>query len=309
LKKKMKRVGIEGVGLSARLWRGGFATTVTAIACALTGCGAWQATKDTTVDAYDWVFTTRVKQMNIDVDARVAVNETSAGRALSTVLRLYQLKDAKAFSQLEYVQLQNHDLELLKADLLATKDVVMRPGSSASVSEPMDKDTEYVGVVAFFRAPSSDGVWKLLIPKKQWKDTDPVKVHMQSNLLAFDGETPAPVKRDAPQQSSLTQKAQSDKASRNGDATSSKAQSIATTPSDATLGNSVDSPLINSRPSLSQASQAATSITNSVSSNASNATTLSDAASKSIGTPADSLKSTKATAGAISNRAAGLLSH
>jgi type VI secretion system protein VasD len=177
---------------------------VTAVAIAtlgLSACGAWQATKDSTVDAAQWLFTTQVKTMNVDLDARAALNETTSGRPLSTVVRLYQLKDSKTFAQLEYVQLQNNDLELLKTDLVATKDVVIRPGASASISEPMDKDAGYVGVVAFFRAPGSDGVWKLLIPKRQWKDTDPVKIHVQGNRLAYEGAKPRPVTRDTPQQS------------------------------------------------------------------------------------------------------------
>ena len=170
----------------------------------LAGCGAWQATRDSTVDAAQWLFTTQVKTMNVDIDARAAVNETATGQPLSTVVRFYQLKDSKTFAQLEYVQLQNSDLALLKTDLVATKDVVMRPGTTASISEPMDKDAEYVGVVAFFRSPSSDGVWKLLIPKKQWKDTDPVKIQVQGNRLAYEGAKPKPVKHDSPQQSMST---------------------------------------------------------------------------------------------------------
>lgn len=170
----------------------------------LAGCGAWQATRDSTVDAAQWLFTTQVKTMNVDIDARAAVNETATGQPLSTVVRFYQLKDSKTFAQLEYVQLQNSDLALLKTDLVATKDVVMRPGTTASISEPMDKDAEYVGVVAFFRSPSSDGVWKLLIPKKQRKDTDPVKIQVQGNRLAYEGAKPKPVKHDSPQQSMST---------------------------------------------------------------------------------------------------------
>ncbi|AET92166.1 hypothetical protein BYI23_C000200 [Burkholderia sp. YI23] len=191
----MKQYQLRGMNKRAA------AVAAFAALCALSGCGAWQATKDGTVGAYDWLFTTQVKTMNIDVDARAALNETTAGRSLSTVVRFYQLKDTKTFAQLEYVQLQNNDLELLKADLLATKDVVLKPGAAASISEPMDKDAEYVGVVAFFRSPSSNGVWKLAIPKKQWKDTDPVKVEVRDNTLAYAGAQPKSVKRAAPQQS------------------------------------------------------------------------------------------------------------
>ena len=133
-------------------------------ALSLAGCGAWQATKDSTVSAAEWLFTTQVKTMNVELNGRAALNGNATGQSLSTVVRFYQLKDSKTFAQLEYAQLQNNDLELLKTDLVATKGVVLRPGAAASISEPMDKDAEYVGVVAFFRAPSSEGVWKLLIP-------------------------------------------------------------------------------------------------------------------------------------------------
>jgi type VI secretion system protein VasD len=167
----------------------------------LCGCGAWQATRDNAADAAQWLFTTQVKTMNVDLDARAALNETTTGQSLSTVVRFYQLKDPKTFAQLEYIHLQNHDLALLKADLVATQDVVMRPGSTASVSEPMHKEADYVGVVAFFRSPSSEGVWKLLIPKQQWKDTDPVKIHVRGNVLAYDGAKHGPVERGAAQQS------------------------------------------------------------------------------------------------------------
>ncbi|MBC8642537.1 type VI secretion system lipoprotein TssJ [Caballeronia sp. EK] len=177
------------------------ATAVAIATLTLAGCGAWQATKDSTVGAAQWLFTTQVKSMNVDLDARAALNETTSGRPLSTVVRFYQLKDSKTFAQLEYIQLQNNDLELLKTDLVATKDVVMRPGASASLREPMEKDAEYVGVVAFFRTPDSDGVWKLLIPKQQWKDTDPVKIQVQGNRLAYQGANPKPITRDTPQQS------------------------------------------------------------------------------------------------------------
>jgi type VI secretion system protein VasD len=250
----------------------------------LSGCGAWQATKDSTVDAAQWVFTTQVKTMNIDLDARAALNETTAGQALSTVVRLYQLKDANTFARLEYTQLQHSDLELLKADLVATKDVVMRPGSSASVSEPMDRDAQYVGVVAFFRSPSSDGVWKLLIPKKQWKDTDPVKVHVQGNLLAFDGAKDKAIKHDAPQQSTTTPKAPA-----GGDASTKTAAGTDSTPvnPDAALGNSAESP----------------------GATGASASAGMPKASPNASSAADTLKSAKSGANALAQGAAGLIPH
>lgn len=165
------------------------------------GCGAGQAVKGSAVDAAKRVFTMQVRTMNVDLVSRSSLNANGAGQSLSTVVRFYQLKTPQAFEQLDYTQLQTNDLDALKADLLATKDVVLRPDASASISEPMNSDTEYVGVVGFFREAGSDSTWKLVVPKKQWKKTDPVKIMVHDSTLQLVGAAPVPVKRGAPQQS------------------------------------------------------------------------------------------------------------
>ncbi|MGF6609950.1 type VI secretion system protein VasD [Paraburkholderia sp. WSM4175] len=166
----------------------------------LAGCGVAQAVGDGTVDAAKWAFTTQVKTMNVDLSGRASLNADVQGQSLSTVVRFYQLKDAKTFAQLNYSQLQSDDLNLLKADLLATKDVVLRPGASASLAEPMSPDAQIVGVVAFFREPVQDRTWKLAIQKKQWKKTDPVKIEVNGNELVLVGADSQPVKHEAPTQ-------------------------------------------------------------------------------------------------------------
>lgn len=167
----------------------------------LAGCGVAQSVKDGTVDAIKWAFTTQVKTLSLDLTSRAAINQNGAGQSLSTVVRIYQLKDAKQFEQLDYSQLQSNDLNALKADLLATKDVVLRPNAAASVSEPMNEDAEFVGVVAFFRGTDKDSTWKLAIPRKLWKKTDPVQVQVVGNQLELLGANPEPVMRTAPAQS------------------------------------------------------------------------------------------------------------
>lgn len=160
------------------------------LASTTAGCGVGQAVKDSTTDAAKWAFTTQVKTMSVDLVARSSLNANVTGQSLSTVVRFYQLKDRKAFEQLDYRQLQTNDLEALKPDLLATKDIVLRPGAAASVNEPMKDDAQFVGVVAFFREPDQESVWKLAIPKKQWKKTDPVTIEVRGNVLELAGSNP-----------------------------------------------------------------------------------------------------------------------
>lgn len=168
-----RQIGIRGMALAAMLL--------------LAGCGVGQAVKDGTVEAAKWAFTTQVKTMNLDLTSRSSLNANGAGQSLSTVVRVYQLKAPQTFEQLSYAQLQTNDLESLKADLLATRDVVLRPDASVSLSEPMHADTGYVGVVALFRSPDKDAVWKLVMPKKQWKKTDPVKIEVRGSMLQLAG--------------------------------------------------------------------------------------------------------------------------
>ncbi|WP_059412306.1 type VI secretion system lipoprotein TssJ [Cupriavidus basilensis] len=151
------------------------------------GCGVGQGIKDSTVEAAKWVFTTQVKTMNLDLTSRLSLNADGAGQSLSTVVRVYQLKTPQAFEQLSYAQLQANDLESLKPDLLATRDVILRPDASVSLSEPMHADAGYVGVVAFFRRADKEAVWKVVVPKKQWKKTDPVKIELRGSTLQLAG--------------------------------------------------------------------------------------------------------------------------
>ena len=167
---------------------------------AVSGCGVGQAVSDSTVEAAKWAFTTQVKKMNLDLISRASLNASGAGQSLSTVMRIYQLKTPEAFQQLDYAQLQTNDLDALKADLLATKDVVLRPGASASIAQPMNPDAQLVGVVAFFRDPGQGTEWKLAIQKKQWKKTDPVKIEVNGNELVLVGADSKPVRHEAPQQ-------------------------------------------------------------------------------------------------------------
>lgn len=165
------------------------------------GCGVGQAVKDGTVGATKWAFTKQVKTMNIDLVGRSSLNVNGAGQSLSTVVRIYQLKSPQAFQSLEYAQLQTNDLDALKADLLATKDVVLRPDASASISEPMKDEAQYVGVVAFFRDIGGESNWKLVVPKNQWKATNPVKIEVVGNTLFLVDVRAPPSKQLAPQQS------------------------------------------------------------------------------------------------------------
>lgn len=151
----------------------------------LTACGAWQSVKNATADATRAVFIAKVEQMNLVITSRAALNQDGRGVSLPVVLRVYQLKDAKAFGTATYAQLLAGTGDTLKADVIARDEVTLGPAATVKLSEPMASDAQYVGVVGFFR-DQANAEWQLVIPKTQWKKTDPVKLTVTDNNLELE---------------------------------------------------------------------------------------------------------------------------
>ncbi|MFD1561471.1 type VI secretion system lipoprotein TssJ [Paraburkholderia silviterrae] len=156
------------------------------LALAVSACGMWQSVRDGTANITRAVFETRVKQMNLVVTARNALNQDGRGVSLPVVLRIYQLKDDRPFATATYEQLL-YGNDALKDATVWSKDVTLGPGQTVKVSEPMDGAANYVGVAAFFRDTAS-AEWSLLVPKSQWKKTDPVKLVAADRGLEMDTE-------------------------------------------------------------------------------------------------------------------------
>jgi type VI secretion system protein VasD len=156
------------------------------LALAVSACGMWQSVKDGTVAATQAVFETKVKQMDVVVTARGALNQDERGVALPVVLRIWQLKDDKPFATATYAQLLGGN-DVLKASTLWSRDVTLGPGQTLKLSGPMDDAANYVGVAAFFR-DTADAEWSVLIPKSQWKKTDPVRLMAADRNIGLDTE-------------------------------------------------------------------------------------------------------------------------
>lgn len=146
------------------------------LAFSLTGCGVTQGITDGTKSAFNAVFYKKIKVLRLDFTAREALNTDSReSNSLSepVVIRVWQLKDRKTFDKTVYQQLLKDGETLLKADLLASRDVVVKPGGDASLNMPMEADTQFVAAVGLFRHPDTvNNTWKLVI---QREDLDPDK--------------------------------------------------------------------------------------------------------------------------------------
>ncbi|EGT0042297.1 type VI secretion system lipoprotein TssJ, partial [Cronobacter sakazakii] len=84
------------------------------------------------------------------------------GMPLATDVWVYQLKDRQAFEKADYATLQSDADTVLGVDLVAEKDVWIRPGTTVSLDMPLDEETQYVALVAQFRSPDArKNDWRL----------------------------------------------------------------------------------------------------------------------------------------------------
>lgn len=156
------------------------------MAFGLAGCGLTQSVTDGAKSTVTSIFYKKIKVLHLDFVAREALNtdareSNSASQPL--MIRVYQLRDRKAFDTLVYRQLLKEDETLLTGDLLARRDVVLKPGNAAILDMPMDAAAKFVAVVGLFRQPDmEENSWRLVLPREAL-DPDTARV------LAADGNS------------------------------------------------------------------------------------------------------------------------
>ncbi|QMR47578.1 type VI secretion system lipoprotein TssJ [Citrobacter freundii] len=105
-----------------------------------------------------------------------SVNKNAQGIALSTVVRIYQLKDRKAFDSANYQSLFAEDSTVVKADLVAQKDIRVRPGESVTLDIPLETEAQYIAVAGMFISPKqSEDSWRVVLSRE---DLDPDKARI-----------------------------------------------------------------------------------------------------------------------------------
>ena len=152
----------------------------------LTGCGLTQKVTDGTVAVTKSIFYRQVKTLHLDIQAREGVNNNAKGASLATVVRIYQLKERKAFDSTDYPSLFASDTQAIKADLVAEKDIRLRPGESVTLDMPMEESAQVVAVAGMFMAPDQvNDTWRITLTRD---DLDPDKarvIEVSNNRLTL----------------------------------------------------------------------------------------------------------------------------
>lgn len=102
------------------------------------------------------------RDVAIRLHAGANLNAGADGRPLALVARIYKLRQEAAFRQAPYDSFLSpqKEKELLGADLLEVKEVLLIPGQRYEVREKVSREAYFIGVVALFRAPAAQR-WRL----------------------------------------------------------------------------------------------------------------------------------------------------
>ena len=97
------------------------------------------------------------------VSADDTVNPDVAGRPSPVAVKIYQLHSAGGFESSDFFALYSNATAALGPDLIASRDVTIRPGESKKFDEEIDPRTRFVGVVAAFR-DVQNARWRAIVP-------------------------------------------------------------------------------------------------------------------------------------------------
>jgi len=157
------------------------------LAGALGGCGLTQRTMEAGKSVGHAIFYKQVKVLHLDFTGRAALNTNQRdmnGLSVSTLVRVYQLRDRKALDTAGYQQLLGEGDQALAADLLDEHRLVVKPEEGAQLDVSMLADAQFVAVVALFRSPDLQGdSWRLVLGRDELDPDRARVIELGNNAL------------------------------------------------------------------------------------------------------------------------------
>ncbi|WP_342113431.1 type VI secretion system lipoprotein TssJ [Pseudoduganella sp. OTU4001] len=122
-----------------------------------------------------------VAQANITVAADV--NPDARGRPSPVVIRLYELKALGGFQNGDFFSLFERGKEVLGADVLASEEMVLRPGDKKRMDRQLQPDTRFVAAVAAFR-DLDRAVWRASVAIAP-NQTVPITINLKTREISI----------------------------------------------------------------------------------------------------------------------------
>ncbi|ORJ18774.1 type VI secretion system-associated lipoprotein [Rouxiella silvae] len=154
------------------------------ISTLLSGCGLMQSVSDGTVSMTKAIFYKHVKTLHLDFITRAAANNDAGGVSHTAVVRVYQLKDRKLLDAADYQQLFAHEGQVIRTDLLAEKDLQLRPDESQSLDMPLEPETRYIVVAGMFLSPDMErNNWRIVLERSELEPDKARQIELKNQTL------------------------------------------------------------------------------------------------------------------------------
>jgi type VI secretion system protein VasD len=97
----------------------------------------------------------KTTELRFQLVADDQINPNSQNDPSPVVLRIYELKSLAAFQQASFFDLFDDDTKVLGQDLVAKREIEIKPGDRQAFDRKTPVDTRFVGVIAGFRVIDS----------------------------------------------------------------------------------------------------------------------------------------------------------
>ena len=123
-------------------------------------------------------------ELKMQGEASSIINRDSSGKSLSLVLHIYQLKSVDQFNRLTFDTLSNGKTpaELLGGTLVTHSEFILLPGKTSTLPITLQAETQFIGVVGFFRKPDSQ-FWRALVSGQALRDSKTLSIKAQDCYL------------------------------------------------------------------------------------------------------------------------------
>lgn len=119
-----------------------------------------------------------VQAVEVDFAARALINPDAGNHPFSVSVRAYQLRDHASFDGASYDDLFKKDKAVLGEDFQDVMTAIVEPSGAARLNQSLKPDTQYVGVVAFYRDITASHAWRLVVPRKEIVANTPLRFEL-----------------------------------------------------------------------------------------------------------------------------------
>lgn len=118
----------------------------------------------------------------LEIEASAAANPDASLRPSPIKVRIYELKDAGTFADVDYFSLETADKITLAADMLSKEEFILRPGEKRRIERKSHAQTTAIGVIAGYRdLPNT--VWRVTHKLKEAPDASWMRALLPSNRV------------------------------------------------------------------------------------------------------------------------------